>query len=203
MPKEVVSMAEDIRDYNIGESDYSKHKIQPWDIWIEYKLNPFDADIVKRVLRHKKTDSRKMDYEKIIHICKKESDKLILVKINGRKKKMDFNLYQKEAHETASYPYGTIGKEAHAVDYIYPALGLAEEAGEVAGKFAKAVRDNEGVIDEERKREIMKELGDVLWFVAECCTVLRVDMDTVAELNIKKLADRKARGVIHGSGDNR
>ena len=116
---------------------------------------------------------------------------------------MDFNLYQKEAHETASYPYGTIGKEAHAVDYIYPALGLAEEAGEVAGKFAKAVRDNEGVIDEERKREIVKELGDVLWFVAECCTVLRVDMDEVAELNIKKLADRKARGVIHGSGDNR
>ena len=49
----------------------------------------------------------------------------------------------------------------------------------------------------------VKELGDVLWFVAECCTVLRVDMDTVAELNIKKLADRKARGVIHGSGDNR
>ena len=116
---------------------------------------------------------------------------------------MDFNLYQKKAHETASYPYGTIGKEAHVVDYIYPALGLAEEAGEVAGKFAKAVRDNEGVIDEERKREIVKELGDVLWFVAECCTVLRVDMDTVAELNIKKLADRKARGVIHGSGDNR
>ena len=75
---------------------------------------------------------------------------------------MDFNLYQEKAHETASYPSGTIGKEAHAVDYIYPALGLAEEAGEVAGKFAKAVRDNEGVIDEERKREIMKELGDVL-----------------------------------------
>ena len=116
---------------------------------------------------------------------------------------MDYNLYQKEEHETARYPYGTIGKEAHAVDYIYPALGLAEEAGEVAGKFAKAVRDNDGVIDEERKREIVKELGDVLWFVAECCTVLRVDMDTVAELNIKKLADRKARGVIHGSGDNR
>ena len=57
------------RSYNVGESDYSKHKIQPWDIWIEYKLNPFDADIIKRVLRHKKTDTRKMDYEKIIHIC--------------------------------------------------------------------------------------------------------------------------------------
>lgn len=63
-------MAEnDTRSHNVGESDYSKHKIQPWDIWIEYKLNPFDADIIKRVLRHKKTDSRKMDYEKIIHIC--------------------------------------------------------------------------------------------------------------------------------------
>lgn len=63
-------MAEnDTRSHNVGSSDYSKHKIQPWDIWIEYKLNPFDADIIKRVLRHKKTDSRKMDYEKIIHIC--------------------------------------------------------------------------------------------------------------------------------------
>lgn len=58
-----------VRGYNVGTSDYSKHKIQPWDIWIEYKLNPFDADIIKRVLRHKKTDTRKMDYEKIIHIC--------------------------------------------------------------------------------------------------------------------------------------
>ena len=58
-----------VRNHNVGESDYSKHKIQPWDIWIEYKLNPFDADIIKRVLRHKKTDTRKMDYEKIIHIC--------------------------------------------------------------------------------------------------------------------------------------
>ena len=116
---------------------------------------------------------------------------------------MDFNLYQEKAHETAKYPSGTIGKEAHSVDYIYPVFGLAEEAGEVAGKFAKAVRDNAGVIDEVRKFEIEKELGDVLWFVAECCTVLRIDMNEVAELNIKKLAYRKARGVIHGSGDNR
>ena len=116
---------------------------------------------------------------------------------------MDFNLYQEKAHDTASYPSRTIGKEVHAVDYIYPVFGLAEEAGEVAGKFAKAVRDNAGVIDEVRKFEIEQELGDVLWFVAECCTVLRIDLNEVAELNIKKLADRKARGVIHGSGDNR
>lgn len=59
-----------VRDYNIGKSDYAKHKIQPWDIWKEYNLNPWDADIVKRVLRTKEGEPRAVDYEKIIHICK-------------------------------------------------------------------------------------------------------------------------------------
>ena len=58
-----------VRDYNVGKSDYAKHKIQPWDIWKEYNLNPWDADIVKRVLRTKEGESRRLDYEKIIHIC--------------------------------------------------------------------------------------------------------------------------------------
>lgn len=58
-----------VRDYNIGKSDYAKHKIQPWDIWLEYGLNPWDADIVKRVLRTKEGEDRKLDYEKIIHVC--------------------------------------------------------------------------------------------------------------------------------------
>lgn len=58
-----------VRDYNIGKSDYSKHKIQPWDIWLEFDLNPWDADIVKRVLRTKEGEDRKLDYEKIIHVC--------------------------------------------------------------------------------------------------------------------------------------
>jgi len=57
------------RSFNEGASDYSKHIIQPWAIWQEFGLNPWDADIVKRVLRHKETDSRKLDYHKIIHIC--------------------------------------------------------------------------------------------------------------------------------------
>lgn len=61
---------EDVRTYNVGNSDYAKYKIQPWDIWKEYQLNPWDADIVKRVLRNKSGESRKMDYEKIIHVCK-------------------------------------------------------------------------------------------------------------------------------------
>jgi len=64
----------DVRDYNVGKSDYSKHKIQPWDIWIEYRLNPFEADIIKRMLRKKEEpgmtpqEARKMDYQKCIHI---------------------------------------------------------------------------------------------------------------------------------------
>jgi len=57
------------RSHNVGASDYSKHVIQPWSIWRDYNLNPWDADIVKRTLRTKETDTRKMDYEKIIHIC--------------------------------------------------------------------------------------------------------------------------------------
>nr|DAX08933.1 MAG TPA: hypothetical protein [Bacteriophage sp.] len=85
---------EDIRSYNVGNSNYSKHKIQPWDIWREYNLNPWDADIVKRILREKeepgmsKEDARIMDYEKIIHICKErirqiEEDKPKVTLVNG------------------------------------------------------------------------------------------------------------------------
>nr|DAG70273.1 MAG TPA: hypothetical protein [Caudoviricetes sp.] len=70
MKAETAEEKEDIRSYNVGSSDYAKHDIQPWDIWLSYDLNPWDADIVKRVLRTKKTDGRKLDYEKIIHICK-------------------------------------------------------------------------------------------------------------------------------------
>ena len=59
-----------VRDYNVGKSDYAKHTIQPWDIILEYGLNYWDGDIVKRVLRTKEGEARRLDYEKIIHICK-------------------------------------------------------------------------------------------------------------------------------------
>lgn len=65
-----MSASENVQSYNVGKSDYSKHAIQPWDIWKEYNLNPWDADIVKRVLRTKEGEERTLDYEKIIHICK-------------------------------------------------------------------------------------------------------------------------------------
>ena len=65
-----MSTSENVQSYNVGKSDYAKHKIQPWNIWEEYNLNPWDADIIKRVLRTKEGEDRKLDYEKIIHVCK-------------------------------------------------------------------------------------------------------------------------------------
>lgn len=66
----IMKHSSETRNYNVGKSDYAKHTIQPWDIWLEYNLNPWDADIVKRVLRTKEGEERSLDYEKIIHICK-------------------------------------------------------------------------------------------------------------------------------------
>ena len=86
---------------------------------------------------------------------------------------------------------------------IYPAFGLASEAGEVAGKVKKVLRDNLGVFTESKKREIADELGDVLYYVAAVAHDLGYKLSDIAEMNHDKLASRKARGVIQGSGDNR
>lgn len=62
---------DDTRTYNVGSSNYSEHLIQPWSIWLDYpELTSWDHDIIKRVLRTKEGESRKLDYEKIIHICR-------------------------------------------------------------------------------------------------------------------------------------
>jgi NTP pyrophosphatase (non-canonical NTP hydrolase) len=109
---------------------------------------------------------------------------------------MDFNDYQTKSRKTAKYP--VIG---HAV--IYPTLGLANEAGEVAGKIKKVFRDKGGVIGEVEREALMSELGDVLWYLAQTCTELELSMDEVAEHNIEKLYSRLERGKIGGEGDAR
>lgn len=73
----ITAETDDTRDYNVGNSDYSKHTIQPWSVWIDYNLNPWDADIVKRVLRTKAGESRLMDYNKIIHNCKERIRQIV------------------------------------------------------------------------------------------------------------------------------
>ena len=109
---------------------------------------------------------------------------------------MDFTDYQTKSRATAKYP--VIG---HGV--IYPTLGLVNEAGEVAGKIKKIFRDKDGVIGEAEKEALKAELGDVLWYIAQVCSELNLSLDEVAEANIAKLLDRKARGKIQGDGDNR
>ena len=109
---------------------------------------------------------------------------------------MNFNDYQNAAAKTATYP--NVGN-----NYIYPVLGLNGEAGEVAEKIKKVIRQEDGIISKERKQELAKELGDVLWYVAQMVTELGLSLDDVVQMNVDKLASRQERGVLHSSGDNR
>lgn len=114
---------------------------------------------------------------------------------------MDFDQYQYRAKSSAVYP------EEYKV--IYPALGLADEAGETVGKVKKWLRGDNGLVanpnavDQETRDAIIGEMGDVLWYLAALAGDLHVDLDFVAQENLRKLASRVARGVVKGSGDNR
>ncbi|HEY1688299.1 MAG TPA: nucleoside triphosphate pyrophosphohydrolase family protein [Solirubrobacteraceae bacterium] len=108
---------------------------------------------------------------------------------------MELSEYQKLSRRTAEYP-----RQAWLA---YPALGLAGEAGEVAEHAKKAIRDDDGQISDQRRQAMAKELGDVLWYVAQIATELGLDLDKIAQGNIDKLLSRQQRGVISGSGDNR
>jgi len=109
---------------------------------------------------------------------------------------MDFKTYQKKARETAQYP--NLGS-----NNVYPTLGLVGDAGEVAEKVKKVIRDKKGVFDEESKVAIKKELGDVLWYISNLCTEFGFKLEDVASDNLEKLSIRAANGKISGSGDDR
>lgn len=107
---------------------------------------------------------------------------------------MTLNDYQKKALETAIYP----------TPIIYPSLGLTGEAGEVADKVKKVIRDkNSDFSDENTRKEIAKEIGDVLWYCATLSNDLGFSLEEIAQMNYDKLKSRYERGKIHGSGDNR
>jgi NTP pyrophosphatase (non-canonical NTP hydrolase) len=113
---------------------------------------------------------------------------------------MHFDEYQRRALETAQYP--NVGS-----NLIYPAMGLAGESGEYCDKIKKMWR-NKGVMDAsmltiQERIEMVKELGDALWYIAASAKELDVDLSTVAFENLSKLESRRARGVIKSSGDNR
>ncbi len=110
---------------------------------------------------------------------------------------MKFDEYQKKAHSTAIYPpLGGAG-------WVYPALGLSGEAGEIANKLKKVIRDKGGKLTDEDRQILKGELGDVLWYVSELAHQLGLSLEEIAQENIKKLASRAERGKLTGSGDKR
>jgi NTP pyrophosphatase (non-canonical NTP hydrolase) len=104
--------------------------------------------------------------------------------------------YQQRSRATAVYP-------GAGDNLTYPALGLCGEAGEVAEKVKKALRDDGGVLTEERREALAAELGDVLWYAAQLATEAGLDLDEIAADNLAKLLSRKERNVLQGSGDTR
>jgi NTP pyrophosphatase (non-canonical NTP hydrolase) len=109
---------------------------------------------------------------------------------------MEFNAYQEAAWATAIHPN-------RGNNVTYPVLGLVSEAGEVADKLKKMMRDEDGVLSEERRLAFSQELGDVLWYVAAIATELKLDFESIAEENLRKLKSRQERNLLHGTGDNR
>lgn len=118
--------------------------------------------------------------------------------IGDTDKMVGFDDYQAMAQSVAVYPgrYGVMG-------VVYTALGMNGEAGEVAEKIKKILRDKNGAFDAESRAAILKELGDVLWYVTMCADELGFTLADVAQGNADKLLSRKNRGVLGGSGDNR
>ena len=107
-----------------------------------------------------------------------------------------FAVYQRESRKTWSLIHTD-----HAI--VYPTLGLANEAGEVAGKVKKIFRDRDGVVSPEDREALKYELGDVLWYLTQICTELDLTLEEVAAANIEKLFSRLERNTIRGDGDKR
>ena len=114
---------------------------------------------------------------------------------NKYKKVSDLDMYQKVALTTAIYP------REQAI--IYPTLGLTGEAGEVANKVKKIIRDGSDSKDEKLVSEIKAEIGDCLWYIAVLANDFDIKLSDIASTNIEKLANRQKNGTIHGSGDTR
>ncbi len=109
---------------------------------------------------------------------------------------VDFDRYQAEVEGTL-----VAGEDCDTLEYSV--MGLNEESGEVAGHWKKMMRDDSGEMTPERKALLIKELGDVMWYMSRTCQKLGVPMKDVAQINIEKLTKRAAEGKLHGSGDER
>lgn len=125
---------------------------------------------------------------------------------------MNLNEYQDKARSTAIYPGQNecqpnpadgSGNWKTGAGLIYCCLKLSGEVGEFNEKVGKCIRDSFGAISPEKRQELVKELGDILWYIANAAAELDTALSEVAQRNLDKLASRKERGVLGGSGDNR
>lgn len=113
---------------------------------------------------------------------------------------MKIDEYSEQAISTLLGEHAITDMDATLLSQVF---GLVGESGEVAEKFKKLIRDKKGQISEEDKAEILKELGDILWYVNSVSTLLGSSLEEVAQKNLDKVLSRKARGATRGSGDNR
>jgi len=109
---------------------------------------------------------------------------------------MTFDVYQEQAWSTAIYPN-------KGNNIVYPTLGLCGESGEFAEKIKKMIRDDDGVMTDEKRVELIKEASDIMWYLSAVCKELGVSMGSVARTNLDKLHSRMKRGKLQGSGDER
>jgi NTP pyrophosphatase (non-canonical NTP hydrolase) len=113
---------------------------------------------------------------------------------------MTIDEYSDQAISTLLGDHAITDMDATLISQVF---GLMGESGEVAEKFKKLIRDKKGVMTDEDKAEILKELGDILWYVNSVARLLGSSLEAVAEKNLDKVLSRKERGVTTGSGDNR
>lgn len=114
---------------------------------------------------------------------------------------MNFVDYQKACAKTDLGNVG--GRKVLKPEWMYYVLGIGGEAGEFQEKVKKLFRDYEGVVSDDFRDDIIKELGDILWYMARLCDHLDIPFEDVPKMNVVKLMSRKKRDMLHGDGDNR
>ncbi len=113
---------------------------------------------------------------------------------------MDFREFQIESRKT---DVGTSAQDNLKPGWLYYALGISGEAGELTEKIKKLFRDKKGEVDQEFLDSVIKEMGDILWYMGRLADTFGIDFNLIAETNIIKLLDRMEHDKIHGDGDNR
>ena len=132
-------------------------------------------------------------------ITRDDNNRIIIFE-KFKMRRLGFNDYQKECAKT---DVGTAAQDCLKPGWLYYVLGIAGETGELMEKIKKLFRDKKGVIDDEFKKAVIKEMGDVLWYMARLASWFDIDFREVALENVRKLQSRKVRGKLHGDGDNR